>query len=343
MLALFRNPLLRLLGRLWWLPALTLVAAWGLGGERGLRMAGLGVTAYLAAVAGIIGPAWAHGAYAASRERASHRSSQHRFLCPECLHFGDFDFACGACGKKVEAFLVHTSGAYINDCPHCHERLLSRDGLDGRGVRAYCERCKGNSDRAVHHQREVHVQATLLPTDFTSLCQTIGAQEKQAQGGVGHACNDDGERLTHLLNLSTLTDAASSLPGTHALWELKSVWLDAAGDDTEAALKVGEAADRFDRQTTTDEQKGPDEQRGFVKKLIVCVPQTEPGNAVKNVLETRFKAVRHGVAAETYLYGKGWYSDEPSSPRPTLPLPTATPQANSQRKPKPLEQQRGRE
>lgn len=37
MLSLFRNPLLRLFGRLWWLPALTLLAAWGLGGERGWR------------------------------------------------------------------------------------------------------------------------------------------------------------------------------------------------------------------------------------------------------------------------------------------------------------------
>ncbi len=226
MLALFRNPLLRLLGRLWWLPALTIVAAWGLGGERGLRLAGLGVVAYLAAVAGIVGAASAHGAYAASRERARHRSAQHRFLCPDCLHFGDFDFACGACGKRVEAFLVHTSGAYVNDCPHCHEHLLSREGLDGRGVQAHCERCKGNCDRAIHHERQVRVLATLL----------------------------------------------------------KSVWLDAAGDDTEAALKVGEAADRFDRQT------------GLAKTLTVCMPQIKVSDAVKNVLETRFEATSYGSA-----------------------------------------------
>src|SRR5262245_416258 len=137
MLALFRNPLLRLLGRLWWLPALALVAAWGLGGERGLRLAGLGIVGYLDAVAGMIGVAWAHGAYAGSPARARRYSSDHRFLCPDCLHFGDFDFACGACGKKVKAFPVHTNGAYINDCPDCHAHLLPRDGLDGRGVRAY--------------------------------------------------------------------------------------------------------------------------------------------------------------------------------------------------------------
>ena len=289
MLALFRNPLLRLLGRLWWLPALTLVAAWGLGGERGLRMAGLGVAAYLAAIAGMIGAAWAHGAVAAFRERARHRSADQRFLCPDCLHFGDFDFACDACGKRVEAFLVHTGGAYINDCPHCHAHLLSRDGVDGRGVRAYCEHCKGNCDRAVHHQREVRVLATLLPADFTSLCQTIGAEEKQAQGGISYACNDDGERWTYLLNLNSLTDAAISLPRTHAFWKPESVWLDAAGNDMETALKVGKAADRFDRQM------------GLAKTLTVCVPQIKLCDAVKNVLEAQFKTIEYGISATDFL------------------------------------------
>ena len=47
MLALFHNPLLRLLRRLWWLPALMLLAAWGLGGERGWRWTSNGLMAYL--------------------------------------------------------------------------------------------------------------------------------------------------------------------------------------------------------------------------------------------------------------------------------------------------------
>jgi hypothetical protein len=68
------------------------------------------------------------------------------------------------------------------------------------------------------------------------------------------------------------------------LWELKSVWLDAAGDDTEAALKVGKAADRFDRQT------------GLAKTLTVSVPQIKVSDAVKNVLETQFEATSYGSA-----------------------------------------------
>jgi len=315
MLALFRNPLLRLLGRLWWLPTLTLVAAWGVGGEGGLWMAGLGAAAYIAAIVSMIGAAWGHGAYVALRESARHHSSCHRFLCPDCLHFGGFDFGCGACGKKVEAFLVHTNGAYINDCPHCRARLFTRDGLNGRSVRTYCEHCKSNRDCATHHYRRVFVMATLLPADFATICQTIGAQERSAQGrisydcdddgvrhyfqlapvtgnGVSYARDDDGVRLTYLLNLESLTDTARALPDTHALWELKSIWLDAAGNEIEVALKMGEAADRFDRQT------------GLAKTLTVCVPQIELGDAVKNVLETRFKGIEYEVAAADFLDGR---------------------------------------
>jgi hypothetical protein len=313
MLALFRNPLLCLLGRLWWLPALTLTATWGLGGEQGLRWAGLGVAAYLAASAGMIVAAWAHGAYALLREHARRRSAHYRFLCPHCLRFGGFHFACGACGKKVEAFLVHTNGAYVNDCPHCHAHLLSREAEKGSGVRAYCEWCKGNCDCAIHHQRQVRALATLLPADFTALCQTNGTQEQQAQGGIGYAYNDGGARLTYLLNLNSLTETARELPHTHALRELKSIWLNAAGDNNEAALKVGEAADRFDRQTS------------LAKTLTVCVPQTNLNDALRNVLETRFKAIKYGVTPEDFLRGEQTGDDAPPPP-PALP-PTAHPAA----------------
>lgn len=314
MLALFRNPLLRLLGRLWWLPALTLTAAWGLGGEQGLRWAWLGVAAYLAAIIGVIVAAWAHSTYALLHERARRRSAHYRFLCPHCLRFGGFHFACGACGKKVEAFLVRTNGAYVNDCPRCHAHLISREAEKGSGVRAYCEWCKGNCDCAIHQQRQVSVLATLMPADFTALYQIIGAQEQQAQDGIGYAYADDGARLTYLLNLNSLTETARELPPQHALWELKSIWLDAAGDDSEVALKVGEAADRFDRQTS------------LAKTATVCVPQTALSDALRNVLETRFKTIKYGVAPEDFLRDKQTGGDDAPPPQSTLP-PTAHPAA----------------
>ena len=177
MLALFRNPLLRLLGRLWWLPALTLLATWGLGGERGWRWASNGIVAYLAVVAGMICAAWARGTFAAVREHARLSSAQHRFLCPQCLHFGGFHFACGACGKRVEDFLVHTGGDYVNNCRHCKAELLTQ-----KGVQARCEHCQHACERAVYHQRQVGVLGALLPDDFTALRQILSTKEKQAQG-----------------------------------------------------------------------------------------------------------------------------------------------------------------
>jgi hypothetical protein len=230
MLSLLRNPLLRLLGRLWWLPVLTLlVAGLGLGGERGLRLASLAGTVYLGAIAGIVGTAWAHGTWTAFRQRRRRRAARHRFLCPHCLHFGDFQFSCGACGEKVEAFLVHTNGAYVNDCSNCHQPLFSRDGQDGWGVRAHCQQCQGNCNRVIHHERHIRVRATLLPDDFAVLCQAVGAPERQAQDRVHYTYADDGARLTYVLDLSTATDALRILPATHALWDVEPMWPDAAG------------------------------------------------------------------------------------------------------------------
>ena len=253
MLALFRNPLLLLLVRLWWLPALTLLAAWGLGGERGWRWASNGIVAYLAAVAAMICAAWARGAFAAMRERARLRSAQHRFLCPQCLHFGGFHFACGACSKSVEDFLVHTGGDYVNDCRHCKAELLAH-------VQARCEHCQHTCDRAVYHQRQVHVLAALLPDDFTALRQILSTEEKQAQGNLAYTCKDDGTRLTYLVNLKSLPgkyDKKLALPRKHAVWELNSIWLDATGDDKAVAFEIGKAADP---------------PISLTKTLTICVP-----------------------------------------------------------------------
>jgi hypothetical protein len=300
MLALFRNPLFRLLGRLWWLPALAICAAWGVGGEQGLRLAEMVVAAYLSAIASMVGVAWAHGSCVARRDRAYHHRARHRFLCPHCLHFGGFHFACGACGKKVGAFLVHTDGVYVNDCRRCHALLLSRDGQDGRGVQAYCKRkrCKGSCDRAVHHQRQVRVLATLLPADFSSFCRAIGAEGRKAKGeeqtgkDMGYVYADDGARLAYVLNLSDLTDAARKLPSRHALWAVESIWLD--GEKAEP-LALGQAVDQFIRQVGLTERQR--------RRLTVCVRVNQDGldPAAQNLLAARFGTVRYGVAAEDFL------------------------------------------
>jgi hypothetical protein len=295
MLSLLRNPLLSLLGRLWWLPALTLiVATFGVGGEDGLRVASVGAVAYLSAIAGIVGTAWAYGAWSTYRERARHRTLRHRFLCPHCLNFGGYHFACGACGGDIEAFIVHTDGAYVNNCPHCNEPLFSRERVEGRGIQARCEWCQDTCDRSIHHERQVRVLAALLPADHASLGQTITAQESQAQGRISHAF-DDGVALTYVLNLSRPSHTAHSLPRTHAFWAVESVWLDAPIDDPQKlSLELGQAADQFIREAgLTDTQR---------RALTAYVRQAALPPPAQNVLETRFGAVKYGVAAAKLPY-----------------------------------------
>jgi hypothetical protein len=79
-------------------------------------------------------------------------------------------------------------------CPRCQRSLLS---ADGDGVRAYCKQCKGNCDRAIYHQRQVRVLATLRPADSQSLYRAISGQEYQPQGGKGYVY-DDGVRLAYV-------------------------------------------------------------------------------------------------------------------------------------------------
>src|SRR5262249_30546968 len=183
---LLRNPLVRLLARLWWLPALALVAGWGCDPGQGGRWVSVGAAA-LAAAAGMISAACAHGAGAALRESARRRRAGHRFVCPYCRRFAPFRFACGACRDEVETFVVHTHGAYVNDGRQCHAPLLSHEG---GGVRAYCTHGQATCDRHVYHRRQVRALATLLPVDLATLRDASGAGETEAHENRGY-CHDD--------------------------------------------------------------------------------------------------------------------------------------------------------
>ncbi len=214
------------------------------------------------------------------------RRLNHRFLCPNCLHFGGFDFACGECWAEIPDY---ANGKNTQTCPRCQRSLLS---ADGNGVRAYCKRCKGNCDRAIYHQRQVRVLATLRPADSQSLYRAISGQEYQPQGGRGYVY-DDGERLAYVLNLSDFTDETHSLPQTHALWEIESIWLDvSASNPKELALEWGEAADGFIAQAKLTEAQR--------RAITVCVRQAEADTVVKPVLETRFGKVRRRVTAPAF-------------------------------------------
>jgi hypothetical protein len=247
--ALLRNPLLRLLFQLWWLPVLAspillvLIGAWA---PWPLPHPGWVTIAYGAALAGMVGVACLHAGDAAVRERLRHELAGHRFLCPHCLHFGEIRFGCAACGREVEACHVHTRGAYVNDCAHCGAVLFSREGESGQGVAAWCRRCKRTCEREVHHERQVRVVGALRENDFVAACAAVGVQPVQSRSGIRVGCHDDGACFTLLFCLGDLPSFAGMLPHTHAFWSVEQIWLD--GNDVEP-LRLGETVDRFLHRT----------------------------------------------------------------------------------------------
>jgi hypothetical protein len=217
------------------------------------------------------------------------RRLNHRFLCPNCLHFGGFDFACGECWAEIPDY----ADGKTQTCPRCQRSLLS---ADGGGVRAYCKRCQENCACAIYHQRQVRVLATLRPADSALLYRAISGQEYQPQGDRGYVY-DDGERLAYVLNLNDFTNKVHSLPQTQALWEVESIWLDvSASDPRKLALELGEAADRFIAQARLTEAQR--------RAITVCVYQPEAAPVLKLVLEARFGEVKYGVSVQTFLCEK---------------------------------------
>lgn len=289
MLSLFRNPLLRLLGRLLWLPALALAILCGVvGGEAGLGLVQQIADIFFAVLVGMIAWTWAHAACARLWTHVRLLRFPQPFLCPCCLHFGSLRFACGACGREVEAFLVYTGGAYVNDCPHCRTDLFPRDGQNGSGVQAYCRRCHGCCERAVHHRRFVRVLAAPVPGDLRSLFREVPAVGEGNADGVGYAYGDDGRCLTYVLDLSDISRALHTFPPFHAAREVKAMWLDGESVTT---LELGQAVDRFIREADLKE-----EQR---KMLPIWVRQAALEPAAHHLLAgRRFGAVRYGMAAK---------------------------------------------
>jgi HEAT repeat protein len=215
------------------------------------------------------------------------RRLNYRFLCPNCLHFGGFDFACGECWTEIPGY---SDRKKTFTCHRCRRSLIS---ADGDGVRAYCKQCKGNCDRAIYHQRRVRVVVTLRTTDSQALYQAVSGQESQPQGGIGYVY-DGGEHLTYVLDLSALMENTHSLPRTHALWAAQSIWLDMSACQTkEPVLELAVTADRFIRQGKLTEEQ--------VKELSICIPQAEIDPTVRPVLQTRFGKVTYEVLVTDFL------------------------------------------
>lgn len=284
---LARNPLLRTLTQNWWLPVLvaplfsvflgfTLPVAGALAAMMPLI--------YGAAVVGIASAACAHGGIAALREAWRHERQGHRFLCPHCLRFGEFRFACWACGHEVDPLIVHTRGAYVNDCAECGARLCARDGKLETAVQAFCRHCSRACEREIHHERRVRVIGTLRESDFTTVCDAIGVEPARTLGGIDRGGYDDGERMTFVLSLAKLPGFAAMLPDAHALWSIEQLWLD--GSDGKS-LDLGEASDRFLHRSGLSEARR--------QRLTVTVGGTVPDGPARRLLNARFGKVVYRV------------------------------------------------
>jgi hypothetical protein len=126
------------------------------------------------------------------------------------------------------------------------------------------------------------------------LRQAMRGSKEQAETGVNYTYSDDGETLTYLLDLSTVTDDVASHLPTHAINQVESIWLDASSHDLpKLALELGQVADRFIRQAGLTETPRP--------ALTICVPQTALPPVILHVLETRFEKIQYGVSPAGFL------------------------------------------
>ncbi|HEY7546383.1 MAG TPA: hypothetical protein VID27_15955 [Blastocatellia bacterium] len=285
MFPLFQNPLLRLIRSAWWLAALLVVIVpLILFGRWGLEFALIGGAGLLTLIAGMIGAAGLHGA-AVSVDKAINRwFSHHRFLCPNCLHFGQFHFACSQCGTRIHLFIVNTGGAYIIKCPHCRRALFSEPK---NKIAAWCERCQATCDLDPHHHRQVRVVATLFPRDFERLCKESGAEKDVSIDGIRCSWKDDGKQLTYILQLGDLAHARDE---SHALWDVEALWVSA---DENEVLKLGQASDQLILNARLSDSRA--------KLMTVCVPQAEISPTVSHVLTTRFGQIRCGIEAASFI------------------------------------------
>jgi len=241
--ALLRNPLYHFLSRVWWVPVLIGVAVAATGQpalqQAALAFGGLGLGGLLAATL----TAWLHGMRERRRARELAADERHRFLCPECLCFGDPAYACGACEKECEAFIADSGGGYVNDCRHCEATLLPPEREGAVGLLAYCRLCGATTDRRPHHERRVCKVGVLRPAELAYFVRLASPECAVTQTAAGVRL-DDGAWLTYVLDLSALSPA--SIAREHAARQLDALWL-AAGE--ERPLELGEQLDAFIRRT----------------------------------------------------------------------------------------------
>jgi hypothetical protein len=297
MKALFRNPLLRLVWRLWWLPPL-LFTLIGLivGGAAGQTLFLNGTAFCLLLPVGMMLFAWLHGLAKMILTGRERWRRQWRFLCPHCLKFGGFYYACGNCEQPLEPFAALTEGLYVNDCSKCKKALFSRFRRTGSGVMARCEHCGKTCSRETHHRRKARVVATLIPQDFQHISSTLRLPERRAND-VRYLLLDDGEFLTCLMNIHRFSIILPTWNSRHAIRSLSAIWLSGANmDSRSAALAIGQAVNEwmlYVREMRASER--------WWRNLPMCVGPSDLDAAADHVLTSDFKNIEYGVSLQAFL------------------------------------------
>lgn len=294
MWSLLRNPLIRFLIRLWWLPTLALmIVAFGLGGKYVGNVTTYVVSIIAFYVAALFVIALIEGLWMGSQQRSERFSHEHRFLCPDCLRFGYIKYACKKCGHLVDNFVVDTAGAFVKKCAHCHLALFTDEDMEGSQIRAYCQMCYSNSDRAVYHNKSIRTVAALTAKDFAILTQNAEIEIKKSQDGISYAIRDYRGTLTFVLNLADLNNIVTPDSDMHALRDISSIWTDCSETD---ALELGQIIDAMVIRAKLPEAQW----RG----MTICVLPLQIDAASQHVLQTRFGKVSYRVSPDNLLQGK---------------------------------------
>jgi hypothetical protein len=227
-------------------------------------------------------------------DRCRHRCGRHRFLCPACLRFDAFRFACGTCGEELHRVLVYTGAIYRDDCPNCRLPL----GLRKRGhvrpspsperVRAYCGHCTASCDRSLYHERQIRVLAALSSAELRSLDPAPFAPLLRSEKGF--RVYDEGSRLTYLLFLDDLASLSPPPTPEHAAYDPRMIWLSGASVEP---LELGATVDHLLQWPGWDEAER--------QTQAVWVGEETIPPAARRVLEARFGRVRYGVSVREFL------------------------------------------
>jgi hypothetical protein len=245
----------------------------------------LGFLVFMLALLGISGQ---HSRLAGLGEKVRRLARGQQFLCPNCLRFAAFHYACGVCGEDLEDFVVHTRGLYLNDCPHCGQTVYSTWLSNGHPPLARCEWCRHASPR-LHHQRRVRVLGVLRRADLDALGDAAGAPQPESRE-TRFRCHDDGKCLTYLLDLTQPPVAEDGSGQEYAARRVEGIWI---GEDFPALLALGEALDQGIRHA------GLADARRRALPVSVSAETLDP--QARSLLESRFGTIRAGIPAGEFL------------------------------------------